>query len=461
MDIWDLYHSGQDDEFREMLRSGRIEISRKAAKWASNIDDLFRIGEFENKDALTVFIKYIEDPYVGDKWLSEVIEEGRAKAPSPFGEGSIEANTSHYMGVNKLIFLSQSGEKVIVFQSITSVDIVYFPVRGCYLPMKHPPIAALENYVAEFSVFAGSLPTHGDDVREFGGLLVSHFFPFHFYSEALPAYERIHSKGLLQKVPAVIYREGGVFVDMKAVWPAIRSFYGFSAPILADKFYLLHGTVLNQKSQYQMIHAENAYAKVVARSMGTIRNSTRFPDYLRVAGRYPVVWFGVQATKRSWLEQIDGIASIINDLRSEWPDLFVVFDGWTSPITPRKADDEPIASDVAIVTEILRRAPGVPHINVVGWNSMEKAAVASQIDAFVTNYSTGSLHVARLLQKPGVGHINTRLEKDAQIHYKTICLSEGYVIDNAADAGKRADGISYSLDWRIVSSEIRKILSAR
>jgi hypothetical protein len=464
MDIWDLYHSGRDVEFRLEMAAGRFEMQPRTLSWAKDIDDLYQIGKFTDKNALRRFMEFLHNPYVGDYWLGGAVKDSKISAPSPFGEGELFCKESHYLGVNKLFFRSHCGEKVIVFQSITSVDIVCFPSRQCFIAMKHPPTKAVEDYFAKFPTFAKTLPTEITS-EAFGGLIISHFFPFHFYSEAVPALERVHAKGLLAKIPAIYCRNGGAYFHPRVVWPEIPAEIGFEAgdvdQLMEGKFFLIHGTVMNQKSNDQMLHAENAYAKAVARSFDVIRGSARFDEYQRISRERPIIWFGVQATKRSWLEQVDGISSIINKLRLRYRNLFVVFDGWTSPITPRKADEEPISSDIAIVGEILRRCPGLPHILTVGWTSMEKLAVASQIDAFVTNYGTGSLHVARLMQKPGVGHINTLMDKDFHIHYQTVCLSEGVVVDHAEDIGKRADAVSYSLDWRVIYDALEEILARR
>ena len=43
----------------------------------------------------------------------------------------------------------------------------------------------------------------------------------------------------------------------------------------------------------------------------------------------PLVWVGITGQKRCWLEQISGTVHILNKLYEYYPNLGVIFDGWT------------------------------------------------------------------------------------------------------------------------------------
>ncbi|MDH0869775.1 hypothetical protein [Agrobacterium pusense] len=452
MENWDNYHLSNSG----VSKTGELDF---VPRWATTFEHLAVMGEFEDRNALTRFIKFLSSPTVGDVWLEEAINFDRITAPSPFGEGLLSCSESHYRGVNKLFFRSDSGEKVIVFQSITSVDIIFFPARHVFLAMKHPPTESLEEY---YNIFEKILPYLPSKPGKFGGVLISHYFPYHFYSEAVPALERVHALGLLSNCPALYFRKGGAYFDPLVLWPDLIKCEPFEHEDLSkkdDQFFLVHGTAFDQTSLLQMTHAENAYAKVLARSVSLIREGEKKHEFKRVASAGLSIWFGVQASKRSWLGQVEGISSIINELRKEHDELVVVMDGWTSPLYPTATDEKAIAADQSIVAEIMERCPGVEWVSTVGWKSADKAAIASLIDTFVTNFGTGSLHVARLARKPGVGHINTVLDKGDHIHYRTVCLSEGFVTDRIEDASKNADAVSYDLDWKLVLREIKAIIA--
>ena len=62
---------------------------------------------------------------------------------------------------------------------------------------------------------------------------------------------------------------------------------------------------------------------------------------------------------------------------------------------------------------------------------LEKIRVGLSVDLFVSNYTTGSLNVARICQKPGVGHMSRAMSnsRDQHIHHHTIEIDPQFVND--------------------------------
>ena len=176
----------------------------------------------------------------------------------------------------------------------------------------------------------------------------------------------------------------------------------------------------------------------------------------------PLLWFGVSAQKRLWIEQVEGGAKIISELAKIYPNLGVVFDGWTCPDNPKDSDLTETIKDRALAEQITRLLPEkVMTFNVVGTTTIRKLAFANVIDAFIANSATGSIHVARFARKPGVGHMNTRLPTESNLSYQTLKVPCSQIVDIPNPDPKLSDAqfISYSINPDVILSMIKKILA--
>ena len=70
------------------------------------------------------------------------------------------------------------------------------------------------------------------------------------------------------------------------------------------------------------------------------------------------------------------------------------------------------------------------------------------VDAFVANYTTGSLNVARICARPGVGHMGQRMasSKHQHIHHHTREIDPALVQD-VSDRSAPTGYVNYSLPW--------------
>ncbi|MDD5273390.1 MAG: hypothetical protein PHU14_11795, partial [Methylovulum sp.] len=174
----------------------------------------------------------------------------------------------------------------------------------------------------------------------------------------------------------------------------------------------------------------------------------------KVEGCYPLVWIGVEGQKRSWLEQVEGYAYILNQLASRYPTLAVIFDGWTMPLTPSAASLHEAEKDHKVVRDILALVkPTIRYVSVVGETSNTKLVVGHFADFFISNFSTGSLHISRLLAKPGFCHLSKTfseivLRYAMHIHPNphVYLLPQDYISDKPDHADIRHDCLSYSIE---------------
>ncbi len=176
-----------------------------------------------------------------------------------------------------------------------------------------------------------------------------------------------------------------------------------------------------------------------------------------------MIWLGVTGQKRSWIEQIDGYASIINSLYKKYPSLTIIFDGWTSPKNPTQSDSKSILEDLEIIQKIRDRAPqDLNFIITAGAKMDNKIACARLTDFFIANYMTGSMIISRIAKKPGVGHMSNISEYMTGMHHHHHIsrVDKKYVSDLDEDTGIRADFISYHIDWQHVYEKLIEVMDS-
>ena len=91
---------------------------------------------------------------------------------------------------------------------------------------------------------------------------------------------------------------------------------------------------------------------------------------------------------------------------------------------------------------------------------LEKIRVGMSTDLFIANYLTGSLNVARICKKPGVGHLSNKklISKYQHIH---SCTSEidPLLVQDQEDSQMGPGYMDYSVPWQAIYNELIDILA--
>ena len=176
----------------------------------------------------------------------------------------------------------------------------------------------------------------------------------------------------------------------------------------------------------------------------------------------PLLWVGITGQKRSWVEQVEGTAALLNALQKRYSGLGVIFDGWTPPLHNTDYHRQEARNDDRVIQKIIKRLTfntrgrvGV----VAGLPLLEKTSAGLRVDAFLANYTTGSLNVARICAKPGVGHMGRRMaeSKHQHIHHHTREISADLVQD-VSPPGTATGYVDYSLPWEALHSALLEVL---
>lgn len=420
--------------------------------------------EVEGK-CLERFVSFLSNPSLSQVFLNDAINHGFLRLPSPFEQGEAKCNQSlHFKGnITALRFICNDGECFYVLQHVGSADAVYFPNRKLALLLKHFNVDMVKSFALSMARDLANLIKSSCAIgcNDFQGIIASHGRPYHFYYDVATAVYKAGSSGLLNKVPEIIYYNGADFCSFKDVF-SLECEESIYTPEQISR-------VTKEKSVFYFHLGDHysGYGYKLARGFDQLmltnaRAKFDYTDseYISAQSCYPLVWFGLTVEKRSWAEQVDGIANIINLLSDIYPRLGVVFDGWTSPLNPTSGDEHQAAEDTRVAEEIKKLlSKPVSIYSVIGAPSDRKIIFAKIIDVFVTNSGTGSLHVTRFAQRPGVGHLNTRMiDMPDHIRPNIRLVDKDYIVDEPNSASKRMDFVSYSIDWKVIYEMVEEIL---
>jgi hypothetical protein len=366
-----------------------------------------------------------------------------------------------HAGYNLLDF--RCGNKSIyIVQHVTACDVIYIPEYNLLKLNGHTPTAIFDEiyslYIKNSNDFSAE--------RVFGGVVTSHGRPSHFHYDVGMATRVLFNEGLLSLIDSFYHIKGSDFEHIAESYALDRA----SDIVLdaeemqdlslqGDKFFIKLGLYFKLSK-----HASLARQYDVKLMHFSIHNNKKLkPEIEKLSQCYPVVWLGVTTQKRSWIEQVDGYSLIIKKLYEIYPNLGVVFDGWTSPLTPSNADEIETQNDQRIVSKIIQNIPSnINTLSIVGQSSRTKLNVANVVDFAVTNQMTGGMHIARMAQKNVITHISQDaypLSLVQNIMPNAIHYPTEDVRDVPDPKMKRVDFTSYSISPESMSDFVLQILT--
>ena len=368
-----------------------------------------------------------------------------------------------------ILLLHDADQRILVFQGVTSCDAVYIPgfnelIINCHITSDQIS-QCIQVLVRTPEFFAISNP------RDFTGFLVGHSRPYHCNYDSLLALQRVREASQLYPQDFLFSKSDEAFIDLSdglglSQEHQIRSKEDLNELIEHQKGFLLHlGSLFFRHGKIPDISALEI-ANRVDKSLRQYANSS---SVLSSSGALdffddcePLLWVGITGQKRRWLQQVEGTASILNRLYQSYPKLGVVFDGWTPPLTSSKYHRREARKDDNVIRQIIKRlhfrSQGRFGI-LAGLPMLEKIRVGMSVDLFLANYTTGSLNVARICQKPGLGHMSLRMadSRDQHIHHRTREIDPVFVAD-LVEPDTPTGYTNYSVPWQAMYNCLIDIL---
>jgi tetratricopeptide (TPR) repeat protein len=165
----------------------------------------------------------------------------------------------------------------------------------------------------------------------------------------------------------------------------------------------------------------------------------------------PLLWINLRSHSKSWLSQVEGYAKIINTLHKDYPNIGIVFDGFS--------DEKDIMESIISLIP-----PTVRTYNALNCLLYETIVWAYAVDLYIAVLGSGLTLVTWLANKPGVAHSNIA-HCGQQYWWSTArenAIAPSFVpreliIDQDASHHPYCN---YDLDWKIIYSEVKKIIES-
>jgi hypothetical protein len=197
---------------------------------------------------------------------------------------------------------------------------------------------------------------------------------------------------------------------------------------------------------------------------------------------FPIIWISIRTQDRTWINQTQGLISIINALADNFPKLGIVFDGFTlsSDSSTENSRYKPtpdflamIAQEKAVVAEIVNNInPKLSVFNIIGGSMFEANLWAHAVDLYLCHFGTLQHKIGWLALKPGLVHCNARVSANKNSQFRSYGVREFGIPPkflNPDDVETISVSISgddlrtnidnYDIDWRIIYNQMIAIIA--
>jgi hypothetical protein len=374
------------------------------------------------------------------KIIASVLSQPELRLEHPLNGAITICWSSHTEGMDNYLFFAdeQGANRWTLFQRESFANAFFADGHAVSLADDFDPTSHQQR------ILSGAFDSHWHSKKSFGGLILSSNRPFHYFYDQMMNLPWLVAAD--QSLASRIHHGPETFLRANMVNPAWSSLQPNT-----NSFYYVMPTLMG--GNWRRDSRPDDFFPTAAVMEQMIKTSI-VPDRKRSEF---VIWIGVVGQKRSWIEQVDGYAEVINKLHSKFPSLHVLVDGLTAPQNKHRRFPE---EDV-LVEEIAMRLYG--HIsvrNLVGEDYPTKLAACATCDVAVVNGGTGSFVPLRILGKPGVVHTGGGLDAFAGASYpedRVAMLGAGFTKDAWHPEFTRKDFISYHLRWQTVFNELLRV----
>ncbi|SFA85668.1 hypothetical protein [Azotobacter beijerinckii] len=426
----------------------------------------------EYSHAVYDFFSYIQNQNSISSIILNLVNSNKLIITSPLGPGAAYCTESFVFNKNITIlkFNNSDNEVFLIFQSISFCDGIYFPLRGVYVAFQDLDILSVQNYLISALQNFNKIISYSihSNKNNFSGLITGHNRPYHYFYNHLPSLEKLSEDNILSKIKNFLFFPGCNYLKLNEIFPEITAAEkAITNPALDhfidnNEFACQIGFKFLNHDKPAIKTIENLDLKLKKLGQSISSKDAFEPTFksknISLKNFFPIIWFGVMSQKRCWIEQIPAAIELLNELKKSFPSIAVVFDGWTSPLTPTETDKEEIQKDLLLTEDIIRALDhGIFTLNAVGFNAIQKIHIANQVDCFIGNGAAGVLFVDRIANRYGIGHLNKEMLKSPLYLHKNITLIPPEQI-NDIQKSDRSDYVSYSINPEFVQGLVKKIL---
>ena len=274
-------------------------------------------------------------------------------------------------------------------------------------------------------------------------------------------------KGTLHKIDKFIVGEYEHF-NIADIFPEVSQ--EKIVRLETEKFLQLGIDILFQatmENNYLAIRLSQSYIKeTLAQLMyqGGLKRSCQpvLQEVEEAKQHFPILCVQIRSHYRLWISQVEGTANIIKAIHEDFPNLAVVFDGWSIGEKANGRSLKGIEEDRVIIEQIRELLPGnIPTYSASGRTTWETVVWANNVDLFMAPIGAGGMYLVGLARKKGVMYSNRATLSQISNEYKNIrenvILPIFVPIDCVYNDCDSIDS-NFDLDWQVIYYELKKII---
>lgn len=352
---------------------------------------------------------------------------------------SVSMGSEHY-----IIFSDKNAENPWIYmQRIYAVDAVILPSKIYYVMQSSYGLSAKDN-MKSVLLALDDIGLYSYKDARLDGLIIGHSRPHHFFYDQLRVLNSLVEKNYLVRSSNVFV--GDHFFNVKSVFSECTDAKEGKKVFLRPNIYNAIG-IPPGKNSWSKTTMESLEKKVYEYAISQKKKSILPQNHLKI-------WIGITGQKRSWIEQIEGYASIINHFSLNGTEVSVVIDGMTAAYQTKIEcpEDQYVADKIIQLLD-----PRVQIFNLIGCDYLEKIQTCDEVDFFVANGGTGCMVPLRFCKKPGVIHSNTKLSFPFDDVYSRVIVvnQPEYVTDQTLGSDReQAMTVSYHIQWQHIFNSL-------
>ncbi len=459
-------------DLKDRFRSRFSQLDKNDIEEIANLFNSHGL-EF-SKTRYDEFIKFVTKPDFPINIIGQAFTSGGANIPSPFSSNDAISSLSILTEREANFILFRDDRHCFYIVQYCCQVAVIFPQMYCAIHIHNIP-AWFDYIMKKLHQLPECLIRHFDVILSnsfkpytYSGLFVGKSRPYHYFADYMYGFQLAYKQGLVNESTHVYAMNGGDFIPISNFYKLKQKEYTGTYQDINDKLFTERKFIISSSLPYVYYKNPSILSDLDSHLVQTtwLVSPTSEPemlDNLLASAKecFPLVWIGVAGEKRSWKELGEGIPKIINLIHQSFPNVGVVFDGRTFPLTPSPGDYHHLKMDNERVKQIEERLDAdIRTFNIIGKTAPEKLRWASLIDFFITHYATDSMYVSRMCKKPGVVHFpkSIGVHRRMHLHHNVFEIPEEAITDypdpNNPDVWHCA---SYSIPWEIVYEQVLKL----
>lgn len=465
---WVEFHSTRNDSTLSSYSIETLKLYFDTFIITSCADDVIYIANCYcttynrsfNIEKLQMLSAQIKDPTWVVKRYKDCIDTGMLLIDSPFSEAKAYCFGSITISdFNFLLFYDDNDEFFYICQHCANISIIIPKIRCILSTSVYAWVNHSKKMLPELFVALSKLAPKKFSIAKFSGLVLSQRRPYHYFYDYIHGLQIISESGYpLSKTPLYIINNhafldvSGIYFDMPAV---MIDYQDLNVRIMNENKFLLSPSI--QYSEVNDLSIIKRLDSIIIDSVSSLFEGVSLKEY------YPIIWLGLSQEKRYWLEQRNGFNSIIKMIKKSYPNMAVVIDGITSPISSN-AESTHMKYNDTDSSCIIDENKDIRIINLIGSDAATKIFYANECDLFISSYATDSMYPSRICSKKGIVYAPSTIgeQKKLHIHYDVHEVPPEHVKSQVSFDGTIGDWstTNVSIDISVMCDIVKNILNS-